>query len=219
MKLYFGNAHYTHPLWGNARRLIKNRKYINSISLFLSSSLFVSLTMKHWEKQNKIDNFQPILCKLPIIQYYPTLLQIITKWFNNRYKVLQGTTTWKKTNQLQINSYAPGGKIQPHFDSSDWFSQVLLYKVIHNSGVHLSAGPHGHVWNPYLFHPLPEGSILRLTKWSHTWYKHSRAPWMSAPGGSVTAIFRFVRENATFYPYPQPLYGDLNKLPKHPIKN
>ncbi len=74
---------------------------------------------------------------------------------------------------------------------------------MNNSGLHLGyLSRISRAVNPYLYHPLSEGKFAVLNQWAWTWYQHTRAPWMSAPGGSVTALIRRIKSDAMFYEYP-----------------
>ena len=106
-----------------------------------------------WLKRIGAHLQKSVLCRIRK-QYYPNIVQDINKWINYRYKILENTSLWEETNQIQLNCYRKGGKIQAHYDSFDWFSQILLYKAIHHSGLHLAAWSYGTTYNPYLFHSL-----------------------------------------------------------------
>ena len=177
-KLYFGAAHYTNPAIGNGP--FKG----NANDKVLASKM------------------KAVLCKIPQPAYYPKIMMLINRFINLRYKCIN--IKWvNETNQFQINSYAAGGRIMTHFDNQSWFKYILLMKIFNHSGLHLSChGQHGHPINPWLYHPLIEGSVIELNQWSFTYYTHCRFSWMSAPGGSITGILRDIIEKPLFHKYP-----------------
>ena len=107
---------------------------------------------------------------------------------------------------MQINCYGKGLSILNYYDHCNWFNQILLYKTVNNSGIHLSIYQRVMSWrimNSYLFIPILEGSFCTLNAWAWMWYKHSKSSWMNqSSGGSITILFRRIKHNALFYPYP-----------------
>ena len=194
-KNYNGIGCYSQPLLGHSR---------NKYNLKLPRDVNIK---KEYVKS-------PVLCKLnKENSHWPSLLKLINEFISNRFACIE--PKWKKTNQMQINCYGKGAKILNHYDHYSWFNQILLYKTVNNSGIHLSIYQRGMGWkimNPYLFLPMPEGSFCTLNAWSWTWYKHSKCAWMNQTStGSITTLFRRFKHNAVFYPYPTQKNIDIKK--------
>lgn len=178
-KNYNGVAHYTDPIYGNCK--IKAPK--------------------------SSQKSRPVLCQLQETKNaeFPLLLKLITTFIADRYASIQ--SDWIRPNQMQNNCYGAGAFIENHWDSSDWFEEngVLLLKTFKNSGLHLGYQSfRNKSVNPYLLHPLFQGDFCELRKWTFDWYQHCRSHWMCADNkGSITTIFRYVKETALFYKYKQ----------------
>ena len=206
VKVYYGYAHYTNPCIGNSSTLKKKMgQKLNSINNN-DNELSTEEQTKYINKiNNNIKQSKAVLCRIPEPQHYPKIMQLFNEFVNIRYKSINARWNTNKTNQVQLNAYAAGGRIESHYDNQSWFDKVLLMKIFNNSGLHLSChGVTGHPIHPYFYHPLMEGSLLELTKWTFTYWHHSRFPWMSKDGGSITGIFRDVVSNPIYHQYPDP---------------
>ncbi len=144
--------------------------------------------------------YRAVLCKIP--NEWPILMRLVNEFMSMRYGCV--TDNWETTNQMQNNGYSDTGMIDNHFDDETWFGGMIIYKVARDSGLHLQQYSRaGCVVNARMFVPLPEGSLIQMTKWARTWFKHGKSSWMNHNGGSISSMFRYVLPTALLYPYPQ----------------
>jgi len=205
VKNYFGSAHYCHPVLGNkciARHKAVTKKYNDILQPGGRNS----------------DTWGNVITKMDQSQQnFPKLLILLNEFISCRYRAIHHH--FQTTDNMQLNGYKfKRGFIHNHFDLFNHYLLALLSKVVNDSGVHLQMKSFTKViYNPTMFHPLYQGMFLELTKWTRTWFKHCKLPWMNSSDtiGSITAIFRKINhKEAIFYPFPL----KVNRNPK-PIES
>ena len=180
-KYYCGPGHYTHPIAGNGRH--------NTTGIARKRDKHIAAVLCELNAQNSC---------------FPQHLKLVKEFIAARYKSVKDD--WIPCNAMQTNCYSSSGLIENHWDSLDWFFEnaVIVYKTYKNSGIHLQyQSRRSKSVNPWMYHPLFEGDICDLRRWSFCWYQHCKTQWMVADKqGSVSTIFRNIRSTAMMYPYP-----------------
>ncbi|MCP4991442.1 MAG: hypothetical protein GY928_36910 [Colwellia sp.] len=194
VKYFCGDAHYCHPVIGN------RNKYRNPDVLRKYKHMLIP-------KGRNSDGWGSVLAHIDEkSQDFPKLLQKIKEFVGLRLKAIE--LDHKTANQMQLNGYKEKkGEIHNHFDSFNHYNEVVLNKVVNDSGLHTQMKSFTKIIiNQTMFHPLREGMWLKLTKWIRTWFQHCKLRWMNCPSvaGSITAIYRQVNtKEAIFYPFPR----------------